>query len=706
LFHSGFRQWHFLTTVVCHFHIVFDHHRRWTVLFFFKDVNRIDVGFLQYQSALLDWDAIYLTPDVNEQVDVLTGFIAHLFEVCVPLRRKFVPDAGTPWMTLEIRDAIRQRDAMRRNDPNHRVEARRVTGLIRCAAARLAERNFDPALPSRVLWSNFRRMGLCKSSDFSSLGLKADDFANFFSNLPTPSIDVPTIPDRLVDDGFSFRHVDADECLRAFMGITSNAVGLDGISIRFLRVLLPFILNHVLHVFNHAITCSVFPASWKQVIVRPVAKVSSPSGLSDFRPISIVSVLSKGFERILHEQVLGYVDREGFLSDRQSGFRRGHSTTTALVRVTEDLRLAMVEGKVTVLALLDFSKAFDCVNHQLFLYVLATEYRFGSSGGNMISSFLSDRSMVIEVDGSKSSPRSVLSGVPQGSVPSPLFFSMFIDRLRFVLRHCNFHFYADDLQIYLSGNKEDIADIIARVNEDLEAIFQWSTENGLLLNPGKTQAMVVSNGAVVGPLPSLFLGGVPLEWRDEVNDLGLIIDSRLRFDGQVTKVCKKVYATLYRLRLLKFMTPKSVRLKLCKALLIPHFFYCDVIYSRLGVADFRRLEVAFNSCTRYVFGLRRFDHLSVNRNAVLGIPLGLYFDYRVLLFFFRLIRSGCPNYLFSSLVRARSSRTLNFVFPGVYHGGSVLARGIRLWNGLSFDIKESRSVVAFGGAVFARLEAV
>ena len=191
-----------------------------------------------------------------------------------------------------------------------------------------------------------------------------------------------------------------------------------------------------------------------------------------------------------------------------------------------------------------------------------------------------------------------------------------------------------------------------------------------------------------------------------VNELGLLIDSRLRFDRQVTKVCSKVYATLYRLRLLKFLTPKSVRLKLCKPLLIPHFFFCDVVYSRLRVVDFRRLEVTFNSCTRYVFGLRRFDHLSVNRNALLGIPLALFFDYRVHLFFFRLIRSGCPGYLFSDVVGARSTRTANFIFPGTYHVDSVLARGIRLWNDLPLIIKESRSVAAFGGAVYARLKTV
>jgi hypothetical protein len=129
---------------------------------------------------------------------------------------------------------------------------------------------------------------------------------------------------------------------------------------------------------------------------------------------------------------------------------------------------------------------------------------------------------------------------------------MFIDSLRFVIRHCQFHFYADDLQIYLSGDKNDIDGITARVNEDLEAIFRWSAETGLTLNASKTQAMLISNDSPVSPLPNLFLGGVLLDWRDVVLNLGLLIDSKLLFVR---------HGALHRLRLLKFMTPKVVRLK-------------------------------------------------------------------------------------------------------------------------------------------------
>jgi hypothetical protein len=174
--------------------------------------------------------------------------------------------------------------------------------------------------------------------------------------------------------GILFRHIGLVECFSAFKSITSNAVGADCF-----KLLLPLICCYVLHVFNLAITSSVFPSMWKVAIICRVAMVGTPSSLSDFHPISIVSVLSKAFERILHDQVLEHVNGRNLLSDFQSGFRRGHSTASALVRVTEDLRSANAEGNVTIHVLLDFSKAFDFINHGLFFHKLNSRYDFHTS---------------------------------------------------------------------------------------------------------------------------------------------------------------------------------------------------------------------------------------------------------------------------------------------------------------------------------------
>jgi hypothetical protein len=125
-------------------------------------------------------------------------------------------------------------------------------------------------------------------------------------------------------------------------------------------------------------------------------------------------------------------------------------------------------------------------------------------------------------------------------------------------------------------------------------------------------------------MPHLFLGTKKIPWCDVVTDLGVFIDGRLTFCRQFMKVCSKIYATLYRLRLLKFLTPKRVRLNLCKALLLTCFSYFDIVFSRLSSVNSRRLQGAFNSCTRYGFNHRRFDHLSTHRDELLGMSLHFF----------------------------------------------------------------------------------
>jgi hypothetical protein len=176
-------------------------------------------------------------------------------------------------------------------------------------------------------------------------------------------------------------------------------------------------------------------------------------------------------------------------------------------------------------------------------------------------------SKVVEVDGMKSTLRSLSSGVPQGCIPSPLCLSM-ICVLVFV-----FQSFISMLmiQIYLSGDRKDLDEMISALNEDLAAIYRWSAEKGLLLNLHKLQTILISNSAEGMVLPSLFLGTDEIPWCDAVTDLGVVIDGRFRFDRQFTKVCSRVYATLHRLRLLKFLTPNRVRLQLCEGVK-PCFF--------------------------------------------------------------------------------------------------------------------------------------
>jgi hypothetical protein len=216
---------------------------------------------------------------------------------------------------------------------------RQVTDMMRHAKVQYVERNFDPNLPQRVFWSNFLFLGLCDSSDFLlpiQVPPASDVVGNFFLGI----LILMSVSPRL--------------------GISRPAVGADDISIKFLKLLLPFICCNVMHVFNQAITSPVFPSIWNVVIIRPVAKVGTLGGPSEFHPISVVSILSKAFERILHDQLLVHVNNRSLLSDFKSGLRRRHNTT------------------------------FHMINNLLFLHKLGSEYDFHTSARDGF--FVSSRS--------------------------------------------------------------------------------------------------------------------------------------------------------------------------------------------------------------------------------------------------------------------------------------------------------------------------
>lgn len=349
--------------------------------------------------------------------------------------------------------------------------------------------------------------------------------------------------------------------------------------------------------------------------------------------------------------------------------------------------------------LIDFAKAFDRVSHKKLLMKLYDLYQFSSSAINLVRSYLCGRSQAVFCNDSNSSFQQIVSGVPQGSVLGPLLFSLFINDLPSVLDFCSIHLFADDVQIYLCDiNSDNLTDIARKINHDLQKIHNWSQQNLLAINPSKTKALLIGSSRNNSAIPSIFLNGEFIQFVDKADNLGVVFRSDLNWDNHINSQCGKIFGSLKRLNLVTKHFDVATKIRLFKALILPHFIFSDFIYSNANLMSVDRLRVALNSCVRYVYNLPRFSRVSHLHKNLIGCSFQNFYKLRSCLTLFKIINTRQPYYLFSKLTPLRTARTRNFLIPhhrSAYYSQSMFARGIAYWNQLPLNIKSNNSMAGF-----------
>jgi Reverse transcriptase (RNA-dependent DNA polymerase) len=405
----------------------------------------------------------------------------------------------------------------------------------------------------------------------------------------------------------------------------------------------------------------------------------------------------------MKDQIVTFCNERNLLNRFQSGYRSGHSTTTALLKITDDISIELDRKFITILALLDFSKAFDTVNYKLLCQKLKTQFNFSDSAINFIKSYLTGRTQCVFANNEFSSFLPVTQGVPQGSILGPLLFSLFINDISNSILFSHYHIYADDVQLYLSGSLENIESVINQLNTDLNSISDWSTRNGLCLNSQKTQVMAIyRNKPPV--LPPVKVNDTIIPYSTKLKNLGVFMNCNLTWGDQISSVISGVYGALSRLWCTADFTPTETRRKLAVALLLPKFQYCDILYSQSSEGNKSRLNKCYNSCARYVYSIRRSESISGPAKNITGVTLNQLYGYRICSFYHRLISQREPVYLWDKLRFGRSQRTGVLIPPRHNHfdrKNSFFIEGANRWNSLPSEVRSARSVETFKETYYA-----
>jgi Reverse transcriptase (RNA-dependent DNA polymerase)/Endonuclease-reverse transcriptase len=636
----------------------------------YRDLKNIDKNQLFDDCLNTPWINIAYHRNVDDMVNDFNSFVLRLFDKHAPKRRARVTRPPAPWLTADIRSLMTQRDAAHRQYKRtptdeafgHYKTMRNITTqTIRNAKIKHAYDIMQQNTTPKAMWKSIREFGLAKpKQESNNISLTLDELNEYFSSTPSTTNVLTNKLNPIENnsqppparDKFSFNFVSTSQVRKVLCKIKTKAKGRDDIGVDMLKLIIDYILLPLTHIINSSLLSSTYPTIWKLAQVCPLPKIPTPQEAKDYRPISILPAVSKILEHVVHTQITNYLDTYSLVNEYQSGFRKGHSTNTALLQVTDDIRQAMDKRQATILVLLDFSKAFDSVDIDTLLSKL-TALHFSDGTLTWMKSYLSGRHQcVLGNDDTTSSWREVTRGVPQGSVLGPLLFSLYINDISNAILHCKYHIYADDLQLYIHSTPNQLNDNIKRLNKDLYTISKWAFEHNLLLNPSKSQAILIAypklatiiNQCTLSPIK---LNDISIPLSNSVKNLGITLDKTMSWAEHVQSVCQKVFGALHSLNRFKYIFPQKLKEKLVESLVMPHFDYCDVVYNDVGPELSRKLQKAHNSCVRYTCNLKFMDHVSPSFTHLSWLRLHDRRNVHSLGLLHRILNSSDPSYLYS-----------------------------------------------------------
>jgi len=330
--------------------------------------------------------------------------------------------------------------------------------------------------------------------------------------------------------------------------------------------------------FNSSLSTGTFPSVFKSAVITPLLKKQGlePSDVTHYRPISNLSVLSKILERIVAQQLVGFIDSSGLFPEFQSAYRKFHSTETALTQVLSDILSAIDGGNTALMSMLDMSAAFDTVDHQILLQRLNTSFGISSMVLEWFTSYLSDRQQRVQQSGHTSITTTLTCGVPQGSVLGPILFILYTaDITKIIQKHgLLHHLYADDSQIYgfCQQSVVDNARLRNALMKCIGEVDSWMKSNRLQFNSSKTELIWFTSSRRLKHLDNtpFQVCADLVQPTSAVRDLGLQLDSSLSLVPHITKVVRTCFGVLRQLRTVIRSLPRDVSRHLVQSFVLSH----------------------------------------------------------------------------------------------------------------------------------------
>ena len=475
----------------------------------------------------------------------------------------------------------------------------------------------------------------------------ANAFNNFFTSIgPTlaSSITSNTNPMsyiNIVEPTLYMANVTNNDVRSVIHGLKNSSSGWDGLSAYIGKQCVEGFIAPLTHIINMSITQGVFPDELKLARVIPVYKCNDKQTLSNYRPISILTLFSKVLETVMYKSISKFLDSHSLIHDRQFGFRNNHSTTHAIITLVNKITESVDSGDIGINLFIDLRKAFDTVSHPILIKKL---YAYGIRGNvlELCTSYLKNRTQFVVYDGVKSYTKSIDCAVPQGSILGPLFFIVFMNDIFHASQSLFNILYADDTSIFLSGR--DLDKLIRELNAELVLVTEWLKVNKLTLNTEKTYYMVFHRGRRKS------LKNIKLQMDDKIikesphiKYLGVILDNKLNWIEHIGYVKNKVAKGIGIIcKARKFLT-KKVLLTLYNTFIFTYLIYCVEIWGCAKKMHLASLYILQKRIVRTITFADKLAHTGPIFKDIEVLPLAKLIHSRIGLYMYKIFYKFQPT---------------------------------------------------------------
>ena len=525
---------------------------------------------------------------------------------------------------------------------------------------------------------------------------------HFVSIAPSLASNIPTVNSDPISymnhnqHSFVYLPCTDEEITKIIRNLKNKKGSLEEIPVSILKMITDLISPILSELFNKSVDSCTFPELLKIAKIIPIFKSGSKTDMNNYRPISLLPTISKIFEKLIHKRVSSFLKKFDLLYPDQYGFQSKKSTTDAILKFTDQCHDALNSRRSLISVYIDFSKAFDTVDHEILLKKLE-KYGFRGCILGWFKSYLSGRKQYVELEGIKSTLQPIACGVPQGSVLGPLLFLVYINDMH---RSCHLNIinFADDSTAYMTH--DDINTAIPLINLELEKLDEWVCANKLSLNTSKTAYTIFSNKRL-NNIPGVIIRNTEIVACQKQKFLGIILDNKLSFNDHINKTANKVKSANGILWKLSHYVPPEVLKKIYYTLVYPFLIYGVEIWGKSSQTALNRLSRLVQTAqkrTRIQNGLTQHakNYLSVDQihRYYSLVRIYKYYKLRSSVYFYDKFSSIHPTHGRNTRFNANNQfNTPRIAVHSVY--SSFFYRAFNYWNKLPINIRDSENVSRF-----------